>query len=85
MPKRVQYVGNHRDWRDVEYPGATWLPETTAHRVHRTARASVYVEDPPALIERIDHGVIDHELQSFVLDRQELACNRHAASRTNGR
>jgi hypothetical protein len=79
---KVEYVYNYGNQSGVIYPNAP-PPETTAYRVHKTTKTRLYVEYEPCLIERIELGLYhDHELRTFVLDRQEFEREGHAGSRS---
>jgi hypothetical protein len=82
---KIEYVYNYFDWSDTTYPGETSSPEASAYRVHKTTKTRLYVEDEPGLIEKIERGLYrDHELRTFVLDRQEFEREGHARSRQKG-
>jgi hypothetical protein len=82
---KIEYVYNYIDWSDTTYPGETRTPEASAYRVHKTTKTRLYVENDPGLIEKIERGLYcDHELRTFVLDRQEFEQEKHAGSRSKG-
>jgi hypothetical protein len=82
---KVEYVYNYVEPSDGYYFGETRTPVATAYRVHKKTRRRIYVEDEPGLIESIERGLYqDHELRTFVLDRQEFEREGHARSRSKG-
>jgi hypothetical protein len=82
---KIEYVYNYMDWSDTTYPGETRTPEANAYRVHKTTKTRLYVEYEPGLIEKIERGLYcDHELRTFVLDRQEFEREGRARSRSKG-